>query len=194
MIEHKDLLFKQNVTWDGVWNIWKAYEGSDPVWQRFAVKEKGFESWDAWRRYQISFLKPETLQWCLYKIKKPMEFIPSMRLGPFRGWQKHFVEKNVKTFADLVDEQYDWVKENVGVKNRLENFPQKTQFIALYLKDEDVYVMYEGHHRATAISLAVNDGVDIDFTSLPTLAVAEIEYGGKRLMNRLLEIPRKKLV
>jgi hypothetical protein len=179
---------KQTVSWEDVFQTWKAGEGADPVWQTFAREEKGWESWEAWRRYQSGHMNPESRAWTIYEILEPNKIIPQFRIGPFRGWQQHFDEKNVHTFADLVRDHADWARENIGVRLRLKDFPRETQFIGLYIKRNDTIVLYEGHHRAAAIALGVHDGMSIAFQTPPTIALTVIEGDEMPMLDRLLEM------
>ncbi len=181
------LRFIKLVAWDDVFSVWKANEGSDPVWQEFATKEKGFDSWEAWRGHQTSLFRAPEREWKLYELSDPNLLVPTFRIGPFQGWQKHFEEKNVHTFEDLVRDHRVWVQENVGVKARREQFPGGTQFIGLYFEDSGAIVLYEGHHRAAAIALAIAEGNPIVFTKPPTIALASIPGDGSTLLRHLLE-------
>lgn len=183
----RSLQFLKDVTWEDVFSAWKSAEGQDPIWQRFAVEEKGWDSWENWRRYQSSFIEADKRLWKIYEITDPNKVIPAFRIGPFQGWQQHFMEKNRHTFADLVRDKTDWVSQNIGVRVRLEHFPDSTQFIGLYVEDEDAIVLYEGHHRAAAIALAIHRGTPITFQTNPTIALTSVAGDVLPLLNRLLE-------
>lgn len=184
MLQHLKRL--RNATWEEVFAVWKAHEGADPVWQEFARKEKGWDSWAQWRSYQASHFEAATRTWMLYEIENPNELIPKFRLGPFHGWQKHYEEKNIYTFEDLVRDHYEWVSQNIGVRSRMKAFPQNTQCIGLYIEQDDTIVLYEGHHRAAAVALAVHDGTPISFQTNPTIALTSIQGDARALLDRLL--------
>ncbi|MBI2475451.1 hypothetical protein HYV69_03450 [Candidatus Uhrbacteria bacterium] len=188
------LKYINDVSWQEVFNVWKANEGSDPVWQAFAKNEKGWDTWEQWRGYQASILGATKLEWKLYEIFNPNQIVPKFLIGPFPGWQKHFEEKNVHTFEYLVSKKTEWVKENIGIKTRREHFPRSAQFIGLYLEDKNKIVMYEGHHRAAAISLAVFENNPIVFESNPTIALTTITGDSSKLLDHLLETKANKPV
>jgi len=174
------------VSWQEVFDVWKSNEGADPVWQAFAKNEKGWDTWEQWRGYQASILGADEREWKLYEILDPNQVVLKFLIGPFPGWQKHFEEKNTHTFEYLVSDKTEWVKENIGIKTRREHFPQQTQFIGLYLEDKQKIVMYEGHHRSAAISLAVFENDPIVFTSNPTIALTTITGDSSKLLDHLL--------
>lgn len=180
------LRFLRDISWPEVFFVWKANEGMDPVWQAFAKKEKGWDTWEQWRGYQTSFLEADKREWKLYEIVDPNKIVPHFLIGPFQGWQKHFEEKNSRIFEELICEKTDWVQQNTGVKIRRANFPQSTQFIGLYLEDKQQIVVYEGHHRAAAISLAVFENNPIVFTSNPTIALTTISGDSTKFLDYLL--------
>jgi hypothetical protein len=188
------LKYLNNVSWQEVFDVWKENEGSDPVWQTFAKTEKGWDTWEQWRGYQSSILGADEREWKLYEIPDPNQTVPKFLIGPFPGWQKLFEEKNVHTFEDIVRDKTEWVKENIGIKTRRENFPQSTQFIGLYLEDKQKIVMYEGHHRSAAISLAVFENYPIVFTSSPTIALTTITGDSSKLLDHLLATKANKPV
>jgi hypothetical protein len=178
--------FLKEVSWTEVFAEWKATEGADPVWQEFAVREKGWNSWEEWRGHQVAVFGAEKREWRLYEILLPNDTIPKFRIGPYGGWQKHFEKKNVHTFADLAREHTDWISQNIGVRSRLANFPQPTQFIGIYLEQDNVIVLYEGHHRASAIALAVHQETQIEFKMNPTIALTTIKGDATELLAELL--------
>ncbi len=179
--------FLKKTNWADIFALWKATEGTDPVWQEFARREKGWDSWEAWRGHSASLFGASERDWRLYEISSPNETIPKFRIGPFDGWQKHFEKKNVHTFEDLVHDHTAWVSQNIGVRSRLQQFPQPTQFIGVYLEQDDVVVLYEGHHRAAAIALAVHQGTPIHFEINPTIALTTVQGDASELLARLLE-------
>lgn len=175
------------VSWPEVFAVWKANEGADPVWQEFAREEKGWGTWEEWRSHQAAQFGAGEREWKIYEVMDPNRSVPEFRLGPFQGWQKHYEEKNVHTFADLVRDHTEWVRGNVGVRSRLEHFPQGTQFIGLYLEAEDAVVLYEGHHRAAAIALAVYDGKPLKFSRHPTIALTVLSGDDALLLETMLQ-------
>ncbi len=188
------LKYLSDVSWKEVFDVWKANEGADPVWQTFAKNEKGWDTWEEWRGYQSSILGAAEREWKLYEILDPNQTVPKFLMGPFPGWQKLFEEKNAKSFEDLVYEKTDWVLDNIGIKSRRENFPKSAQFIGLYLEDIQKIVMYEGHHRSAAIALAVFEKDPIVFESNPTIALTTISGNSSELLDHLLTTKANKPV
>lgn len=186
----KHILVKKQTTWEDVFSTWQSQEGADPVWQNFATKEKGWESWEAWREYQFGLYGDmETWNWELCSIDDPNMTIPDFRIGPYRGWQQHFDVPHVHTFADLVDEAEHWVRGNIGVQDRLQHFPQGTQMIGMYIEQDDSIILMEGHHRAAAIALAVADGTPLLFTEPPVLALTRYTGDPTAMLQRVLDTP-----
>lgn len=187
MLERLELI--KPVSWGEVFNVWQINEGQDSVWQKFAVKEKGWKSWSEWRSYQASQIKASERDWALYEITTPNQLIPEFVMGPFGGWQKHYPEeeRNVHTFADLVKDQTDWVKNNIGVKSRQENFPQGTQFIGIFFPEEDNIVLFEGHHRAAAVALAHYQNKPINFQIKPVIALTTFRPEERHFITELLK-------
>lgn len=144
-------------------------------------------SFSTGKHYQSSFIEADKRLWKIYEITDPNKVIPAFRIGPFQGWQQHFMEKNRHTFADLVRDKTDWVSQNIGVRVRLEHFPDSTQFIGLYVEDEDAIVLYEGHHRAAAIALAVHQGTPMTFSANPTIALMSVSGNVSPFLDQLLE-------
>jgi hypothetical protein len=165
--------FLKDTSWGAVFRVWEEHEGSDPVWQEYAKKE-GWESWRAWREHLSSQFGARDRRWKLYEVSDPAQVIPKFLMGPFRGWQNHYEEKNIHTFVELVRDHTDWVADNIGVRTRKTDFPVDTQFIGVYIKDEGRIVLYEGHHRAAAIALAAHEGSSISFTTNPVIAITEM--------------------
>ena len=181
------LKYLKQTTWKNVFATWKQHEGSDPAWQKFAVEERGFDSWEAWRSAQSEKVHAADLDWNIYTITNPNDFILDLLLGPFRGWQKFFEEKLQHTVQDIVDKEFDWINNHNKTKELRKNFPEKTQFIGLYLPWVNKMMLYEGHHRAAAITVAKKVGTPLVFDNLPTIALAEIKQENWKFLEALLE-------
>lgn len=186
----KHITFVQQTDWQEVFATWQSEEGSDPVWREFAKKEKGWDSWEAWRQYQFGLYGDvQNWDWELHSIDKPNIVIPQFRIGPYQGWQQHFDQPHIHTFADLAQQAEDWLRDNVGVQDRLANFPQGTQFIGMYIERNDTIVLMEGHHRSAAVALAVADGDPIQFTEPPLLALTRYTGDELPMLERALHTP-----
>ncbi|PIR75025.1 MAG: hypothetical protein COU34_04970, partial [Candidatus Magasanikbacteria bacterium CG10_big_fil_rev_8_21_14_0_10_43_9] len=171
----KNLVHKSKITWTGIFASWQSHEGQDPAWQALA-REKGWESWAAWRENQADAIDAEKREWHIYEITHPNETIPTFLMGPFRGWQRHYPKEEAHTHsvADLVHDHTGWVQENARVHLLQDHFPERTQFIGVYAEEEDAIILFEGHHRAAAVALQVHDGDPLSFFTPPTIALTEM--------------------
>ena len=171
----KNLKLIRNITWGEIFANWQANEGSRLSWQEFAQQEKGWESWEAWRRYMSDQYDASHRTWKLYEITDPAEAIPDFKLGPYKGWQQHFEDKLEHSFKDLATTQEVWMRKNTGIQNCLAHFPVNgTQFFGAHISDDDSVILLEGHHRCAAFSLAAHDGHPIIFNQSPLIALTEI--------------------
>jgi len=182
----KGLSLIKKSSWTEVFATWKSQEGSDPIWQEFARREKGWDSWEAWRSHASQQWSAASRDWSLYSIENPNESIPDFLLGPFKAWQGHFDEKLVHTFRDLVAKKQEWVRENSGIKSRLNKFPADTQLIGVYLPKSDQIMILEGHHRCSAVALAVASGTPIHFEKAPVIALTTIDDTDLALFEKLI--------
>ncbi len=189
----KNLTLLKNSNWDDVFATWQAHEGQDPVWQAFAVNEKGWASWEEWRQYQATQIKAQERAWGIYAIEDPLHTIPEFRMGPFRGWQNNYPEeeKNTHTFADVVSGKREWVANNIGIQSRMKEFPQDTQFIGIYVEDVDQVILFEGHHRAAAVALSVHDKQPLVLGE-PTIALTSVPSMSKQELDAMLELGSQK--
>lgn len=171
------LLYTNPASWTDIFDTWESQEGSDPVWQRFAKEEKGWDFWRAWREHQASYIDAQQLSWQMYTIRDPNTFFPNVLMGPYKGWQSQYPESeyHIHTFQDLVRDHLSWVESNPGIRARAEHIPMDTQYIGIYAVDEDAIILYEGHHRAAAITLRMYRGNPIVFTSLPKMALTTMD-------------------
>ncbi len=186
----KSLQFLKNTTWEEVFATWKEHEGSDPVWQDFAIQKKGWKSWEDWRAYHAGLAGLQKREWKLYEIHNPNDVIPNFVIGPFHIWQGHFEEKNKHTFADLIQTNIDWVQKHIGVEHRLKTFPEHTQFIGIYIEGDDKIVLFEGHHRCTTVAFAQMQGKPIEFVYNPTIALTVMSKEEKEnVLDEMIDKP-----
>jgi len=185
----EDLIFLKNATWQEVFEEWKNREANDPGWINCAVNIKGWPDWASWRSYTAALLGAEKREWKIYKILEPQKFIPKMLVGPYGGWQKRLPEKNILSFSQMLEitQNYEELSENDKVSSMINNFPVGTQFIGLVCSDNKKIVCLEGHHRATAVALAVKNGQALNLGEENTIALCELAMGEEKLLDEVLE-------
>ncbi|MBI4257310.1 hypothetical protein HY626_04625 [Candidatus Uhrbacteria bacterium] len=175
-------------TWQEVFQDWKQREGNDPGWIHCATVLKGWESWEAWRRFTAEQIKASQREWAIFELTDPMSEIPSMLVGPFTGWQSRLPAPNKHTFADLVHipEQELLFRAYEKVVSMMKNFPPLTTFIGLQIEGTDRIVCMEGHHRATAVAIAALDGKQIGFGGSVQIALATLKIDEHNLLDNVL--------
>lgn len=169
------MTYLHDLTWDDVFAMWVANEGSSPAWAKVATEVKGWPDWRSWRMFTANQLKLPTRAWKLYAWDNPMEELPAMVVGPYSGWQNRLPAKNVHTFADLVSipEHYAHFSSNLNIQKMISHFPIQSCMTALRRPDGKI-VCLEGHHRATAVAIARRDGQTMVFSLPPQVAVATL--------------------
>lgn len=185
------LNFKNGLSWDNVFDVWRKNEVDHPGWIHTATEVKGWPDWETWRRYQASHLELAEREWTLYEFLDPQKQIPEMLVGPFKSWQEQLPEpmRLQVTFHDFIVERLDWAKGHNRIPDMMEHFPSPTQMMGLYLEDQERLLCFEGSHRAAAVALASIEGNIVDFGSQkPLIAVATISGDTNELLARALEI------
>jgi len=120
-----------------------------------------------------------------------MNEIPDMLVGPYSGWQSMLPEKNSYTFDNLIGipEQFERFREHEGVLSIMSGLPFDTDLIGLVRDDTNKIVCFEGHHRATAISLAKKLGKDIDFSNTKIrIALTTIKEDEIKIFDEILKL------
>ncbi|HIP50185.1 MAG TPA: hypothetical protein EYG99_01920, partial [Candidatus Pacebacteria bacterium] len=56
--QYKSLSYIYDIEWQDIFAVWRAYESYQKDWQDH-WEERGFKSWDEWRKDYISPLEPE---------------------------------------------------------------------------------------------------------------------------------------
>lgn len=183
-MKYAGMQYEEETNWDEVFALWREREGSREEWQQVA-KEKGWDTWEEWRGNSASGFGAADREWFRYTIEDPLGAVPQFRVGPTKSWQKKFPEgeKNTYTFADAA--RLPVFQNNPKVKQILEDFPSPTEFIGVVLADKTI-VLFEGHHRATAIALAAARGTDLTFDVLPTIALTLLAPGDETLLDDML--------
>ncbi len=150
----KDFEYIKLLSWPEVFEIWRATEASNPNWEAH-YKERGFNSWEEWRKVYSTGFRCADREWHFYKIIDPLGSVPKFHGGPFRGWkEKYYAGDELPTFNQLIQnpeiEQHDYVRQLMN------DFPKETTITGL-LADNGI-VIIEGMHRCLAIALAASLG------------------------------------
>lgn len=184
-MELNHLHYEGETTWKNVFQSWFEREGTRGDWQQVA-KEKGWPSWQAWREAWVEGFGAQERKWFRFTILNPLETVPQFRIGPTQSWQKNFPpdERNKHTFASLIDRSA--YEENSKVKSMLNDFPEPTEFIGIYLPNGKI-VCIEGHHRATALAIASKKGLDLKLKNLPTIVLTVFKEGEESLLESMLK-------
>lgn len=184
-MNNQEFRFIKDISPEEVFSTWESAEGQMGSWQKVA-REKGWDSWRDWRWYCFQSIKGDEREWKLDEILDPNESVPKFKIGPTQSWQKHFGEKNVHTFQDLIDQQGEWVEANDGVQRYLKDFPFEASMIALSFSHNDQLTLFEGHHRCAAITLAKYMKKPIQFKKPLKVMVAQMKEGDEIFIDEFL--------
>jgi hypothetical protein len=149
-IEKKyNLNFIKSSSWQEVFGLWRKNEAHLKKWEKH-YKERGYYSWEEWRKRSASYFNCDKLEWSLYKINNPVKTVPKFFGGPFAVWRDYFYNgKKTKSFAQLT--QLKKIQEHKGIIDIAKKFPKKTSLIGLVFRGK-IFII-EGMHRSTAIGL-----------------------------------------
>ncbi len=183
-----NLIFVKNTTWQEVFEGWRSREGNDPGWINCATKVKGWPDWENWRQYTASQFQAEKREWKIYRIADANKVVPAMLVGPYTGWQKRLPAKNVLSFAEMLETpaNYESLSKNDKVLGMLKNWPASTQFIGVIRLDNNKIVCIEGHHRATAVALAMKNNQPLRLGEDITIVLCELALGEEKLLDEML--------
>lgn len=181
------LRFIRKIKWQEVFEGWKKREAQNFLWIRCATEVKGWPDWESWRKYSANQIKAAEREWRLCEFIDPANEIPKMLIGPFSGWQSRLAEKNIASFDDLLNipKQIKEFSGHEGVLNIMRSLPFSTEFIGI-IRDDKI-VCLEGHHRATAITLAKKQGRIFDFSGVKiTIALTSFLTDENYLFDEML--------
>lgn len=144
------------ITWGDIFAVWRANEAYQKMWQEHWV-ERGFDSWDFWRKNYIAPIKPEQKEWHVYRIKNPLENVKLFYGAPTRGWiKKCYGGELTKQISKILD--HPIVFKNDKVLATMNNFPYQTM-VTGFVSDGKI-VLVEGFHRILALALMEKNGVN----------------------------------
>ena len=156
----------RQIEWPEIFDAWRKGEARQESWKRH-WEERGFDSWDEWRKAYAEPFQPETPKWFLYEITDPIKEFPEIYAVPSKSWiEKAYGGERTKKFKDIAE--HPIIKDNdkiIAIKN---NFPAETMLTGLLCGEKIVLV--EGMHRAAA--LATWD-LKIPFSGKVHMAIAE---------------------
>lgn len=178
----------RDISWDEVFSGWCDREANNPGWIRVATEVKGWPDWGSWRRYTTEQFGASSREWKLYAFSDPANEVPAMLLGPYTGWQNRVENKLEATFDQLFDteSQSQEFLQNTNIQNMINALPFETQLIGLKLPDGRVMCI-DGHHRATAITLAKKQGKDVGYKNGQiTMALTEFTADDQGLLSEAL--------
>ena len=159
------------MTWDEVFSSWAKDESSVTHWIEH-YKERGFNSWEEWRKSSVKDLHPEQLKWGLYEIKNPLETASDFYGGPFRSWKKKYYGNNeVLQFKELA--QNLELQQDTYVNALIKTFPKES--ILIGLRQDGKVIIIDGLHRCCALAIAHQKNIIIDTKLFIILA----DYSGE---------------
>lgn len=182
--------FISDTTWQKIFAVWRNNEASNPNWIKLATEVKGWPDWESWRSFTAKQLDANHRDWKIFQFENPLVEVPNMLIGPYSSWQSRVVNKNNTTFQELLDipEQYEEWSSNPGILEIINGLPFPTELVGVLRKDNNKIVCIEGHHRATAISLAQRHKQAIDFSKTPiTIALTELSPEHCQLLDKLAQ-------
>jgi len=161
------LKYLRPLEWEEVFDFWRKNEASQANWIK-VYKERGFDSWDAWREKYIKPFKCDKAEWHFYELIDPEKNIPSFYGGPFKTWKKlYYKEKKTLKFSELAKLPEN--QKNKDINSLANNFPEKTIIIGLAVGKKVTII--EGMHRSCAIALLAKRKKKVE--SVVFIALAE---------------------
>ncbi|HLN18904.1 MAG TPA: hypothetical protein VK255_01910 [Patescibacteria group bacterium] len=146
--QYPSIKFIRPISWPEIFAIWKEGEAHQQSWKKH-WEERGFDSWEQWRKAYASPLEPEKLEWNLYKIGDPIEVFPEIYGVPSKSWvKKAYQGETTKKLKNIID--IPSVKDHPKVIDLKKNFPAKTMFTGIVSGGK--IILIEGMHRACALA------------------------------------------
>jgi hypothetical protein len=146
--QYSSLEFVGPLKWPAIFAAWRAGEALQVSWKKH-WEERGFSSWEDWRKNYAEPLDPKKLDWYLYDVKNPAQDFPLFYGVPSRGWiKKTYGGETTKRLKELID--LPIVKNNPKILEIKRDFPKKTLFTGI-VQDAKI-ILIEGMHRACALA------------------------------------------
>lgn len=143
--QYKSLEYLHDVKWNDIFSVWRSREAYQNTWKEH-WEERGFDSWDEWRKNYASPIKPKDKNWKIYKINDIAD-IQEIYGVPSRAWIKNCYDGEITMkLGDILN--HPMVKDNGKIEAILNNFPYQTMFTGI-INGEKI-VLIEGMHRALA--------------------------------------------
>lgn len=151
--------------WEEVVKIWRNNEISENHWKKY-WEEKGFKSWEEWRKKHINAYAKLNKNWYLVRVNNPTLSVPNFRGGNYKGWADNFYEgREMPKFSEI--------KEHWIASEFLKNLPNKTTIIGL--NTNNGIVVAEGMHRCAAITKGIKEGKKLQLDLYIAMADAKKE-------------------
>jgi hypothetical protein len=175
------LVYVRDLTWEEAFDFWRESEGENSKWAPHA-RERGFQSWEEWRRTMVAPARPAERRWRLYRVTEPLVAVPTFRGAPFRSWIQNVYGDlgSTPAFADIV--RRPEILKHEGVRALAGDFPRRTTIIGIEHSGDVVII--EGMHRSAALALAAAEGKSVE-TELYLALGSELpgdlaDLGGRR--------------
>ncbi|HIP49283.1 MAG TPA: hypothetical protein EYG92_10015 [Lutibacter sp.] len=158
--QYNSLEYIHDIEWCDIFAVWRSYEAYQENWQGH-WKERGFKSWDEWRRDYVAPLKPENRKWSIYRVKEPNIDFPKIYGVPSKGWKKNvYGSKMTISLAEVVEKISADEQKNEKVEAIKNNFPYQTMLTGIINKDR--IILIEGMHRGVALAMMSEDEIKGD--------------------------------
>lgn len=159
---------KKVISFDQVFVSWLAsevenIEGRDIL---AVAVEKGFSSIAEWRLNTCIRMGLDKKVWHLEELSDPNIVIPSVKIGPYKGWSKFFNNLLNTSFAEAlkIEGFFEWARQHERIQGIMKNFPLETTLVVLRKPNGDL-LHIEGGHRMCAVALAKELGEPVNFTN-----------------------------
>jgi hypothetical protein len=154
--QYESFKYIHDIVWNDVFAVWRAYEAYQCDWEKH-WENRGFESWDDWRKNYVSPIKPESREWSVWRIKNPSKDMANVFGVPSRGWRHLFYEDKMtmplKNVVEKMNKKHFMNDEgkNKKIETIKDNFPYQTMLTGII--NNDRIILVEGMHRSVALAM-----------------------------------------